>query len=70
MIECMQCIDKVKDIMLYYSAAVNKPLLVRNRALIELPADKIPVGKIHYNSSFNLFQKVIQKGNIYYFYTD
>jgi serine phosphatase RsbU (regulator of sigma subunit) len=61
---------KVIDNKLFYASAVNKPLLVRNQQLTDLSADKMPVGKSHYNNSFNLYEQEILKGDIYYFYTD
>jgi len=61
---------KIKENSLHYAAAVNKPILVRNNELIELAADKMPVGKSHFTNSFNLYEQPIQKGDIYYFYTD
>jgi ligand-binding sensor domain-containing protein/serine phosphatase RsbU (regulator of sigma subunit) len=53
-----------------YSAANNAPILVRNNSIIELAADKMPVGKGERNISFTLHTIDCQKGDVIYCYTD
>jgi serine phosphatase RsbU (regulator of sigma subunit) len=53
-----------------YAAAQNAPLLVRNKTLIHLPADKMPVGKGEKTADFTLHTIDVQKGDVLYLYTD
>ncbi len=53
-----------------YSAANNAPIVVRNKMAIELPKDKMPVGKGEKDDSFSLFEMELKKGDVLYLYTD
>ncbi len=53
-----------------YSSAYNKPVLIRNGNIIELAADKMPVGKGERVNPFNLYTLDCQKGDMLYFFTD
>ncbi|MBI3136304.1 MAG: tetratricopeptide repeat protein [Bacteroidetes bacterium] len=55
---------------LHYAAANNTPVLIRDGKIMELPADKMPVGYGEKKDSFNLHEIVLQKGDALYFYTD
>ncbi len=55
---------------IHYAAAHNKPLLITNNKLIELSADKMPVGKGEKKDSFSMHELELQKGDILYLYTD
>jgi serine phosphatase RsbU (regulator of sigma subunit)/Tfp pilus assembly protein PilF len=58
------------DNSIVYAAAHNAPIIVSGDKLIELPKDKIPVGKGEQNNEFNLFTINYQKGDVLYLYTD
>lgn len=66
---CILCIDKASG-KHSYSAAYNAPVLIRNNELVQLPADKMPVGKGIRNDSFTSHIIETQKGDVLYFYTD
>jgi tetratricopeptide (TPR) repeat protein len=53
-----------------YSAANNRPVLVKNAIAYELPADKMPVGKGLVESSFTLHTIECSKNDVLYLYTD
>jgi len=53
-----------------YAAAYNSPSLVRNKELIELGADRIPVGKGERSQGFRLFEIEMQKDDVLYICTD
>jgi serine phosphatase RsbU (regulator of sigma subunit) len=53
-----------------YSSANNSPVLVRENKIIELPKDKMPVGKGEKMESFNLYTIDLQKNDSLYLYTD
>jgi serine phosphatase RsbU (regulator of sigma subunit) len=53
-----------------YAGANNGPLLVRNNEYIELPKDKMPVGKGEKKESFTLHNIDLQKGDGLYLFTD
>lgn len=58
-------------IELSYAVAYSKPLIIRGDQVIELPGDKMPVGKSpKENESFTLHKVSLQKGDILYFFTD
>jgi serine phosphatase RsbU (regulator of sigma subunit) len=63
------CIDLSNNKM-SYAAAYNRPLLVRNKVLLELKADKMPVGKGEKEESFALFELDLQPKDSFYMYTD
>ncbi|MDP1744943.1 MAG: two-component regulator propeller domain-containing protein [Bacteroidota bacterium] len=53
-----------------YAAANNAPVILRDHLIINLPTDKMPIGKGEKNSSFTLHTIDTQKGDMLYFYTD
>src|ERR1019366_10692015 len=53
-----------------YAAANNAPVIVRNNSIINLPYDKMPVGKGEVDISFTLYTIDTEKGDLLYFYTD
>ncbi|MCE9538348.1 MAG: SpoIIE family protein phosphatase, partial [Bacteroidetes bacterium] len=53
-----------------YAAANNAPVILRNNLVIDLPTDKMPIGKGEKSSSFALHTIDTQKGDMLYFYTD
>ena len=53
-----------------YAAANNEPILVRNNEIIELPKDKMPVGKGEKTNPFTLHTIQLQKDDSLYLYTD
>ncbi|MGZ3866558.1 MAG: tetratricopeptide repeat protein [Bacteroidia bacterium] len=53
-----------------YAAANNEPILIRDNKIIELPKDKMPVGKGEKTDSFTLHQLELRKGDCLYLYTD
>jgi ligand-binding sensor domain-containing protein/serine phosphatase RsbU (regulator of sigma subunit) len=63
------CFDK-KYNEVTYAAANNRPILISNNAIINLPADKMPVGKGEKENSFSLNKIEPQKGDALYLFTD
>ncbi len=64
------CINK-KDKSITYSAAHNAPILIRDNKMMELPKDKMPVGKGEKMASFTLHEiKDLKKEDTIYLYTD
>ncbi|MBA2612522.1 MAG: tetratricopeptide repeat protein [Bacteroidetes bacterium] len=64
---CINTVDK----KLTYSAANNAPILISNNKMIELPKDKMPVGKGERDTSFTLYEiKDIKREDTLYLYTD
>lgn len=55
---------------LKYAAAHNKPVLIRNGAMMEMQADKMPVGQGEKTESFKTYTVQMQKGDCLYLYTD
>ncbi len=53
-----------------YAAANNAPVIVRDKAVIILPSDKMPIGKGEKETSFTLHTIDAQKDDLIYFYTD
>ncbi len=53
-----------------YAAANNAPVLIRNTEIIELPKDKMPVGKGERTESFSMHSIELKKGDSLYLYTD
>lgn len=62
-------IDK-KTNVIEYAAANNEPVLVRNKQIIELPKDKMPVGSGEDLNSFALYSFIPEPGDSLYLYTD
>ncbi len=63
------CFDKVSN-LITYAAANNEPILISNRQIIELPKDKMPVGKGEKTESFTLQTIEYKTGDVLYLYTD
>jgi serine phosphatase RsbU (regulator of sigma subunit) len=61
------CFSKEK---ITYAAANNEPILIRNNEIIELPKDRMPVGKGEKQDSFTLYQIEANSGDTLYLYTD
>ncbi|MES2566930.1 MAG: tetratricopeptide repeat protein [Bacteroidota bacterium] len=53
-----------------YAAANNSPLIVRNKELIHLKTNKMPVGEGIKTDSFDTFSLDYEKGDSLYLYTD
>ena len=53
-----------------FAAANNNPVLIRNKELITLEADKMPIGKGEKTDSFTLRTIEVQQGDLLYLYTD
>jgi serine phosphatase RsbU (regulator of sigma subunit) len=65
----LMCYHKANN-LITYASAYNKPLLVRNGIMQELPADKMPVGKGQKEDPFTLHSVPLQKGDMVYFCSD
>lgn len=63
------CIDKEKK-KLSFAAAHNAPILIRNNAVIEFEADKMPIGKGERTDSFKQQTVDVETGDVFYLYTD
>jgi serine phosphatase RsbU (regulator of sigma subunit) len=63
------CIDKEKG-RLAYSAAHNAPIVIKGNDIVQLEADKMPVGKGELKASFRSFNIDLKKGETLYLYTD
>ena len=55
---------------LTYAAANNEPVLIRDNKLLELPKDKMPVGKGEKTENFTSYSIELQHGDALYLYTD
>lgn len=53
-----------------YASSNNCPLLIRDKELIKLNADKMPVGKGYSSESFSLYDIELKTGDNLYFFTD
>jgi serine phosphatase RsbU (regulator of sigma subunit)/Flp pilus assembly protein TadD len=63
------CIDSISK-QITYSAANNKPVLIRDNQLIEQAYDRMPVGIGEKFEEFKLYTIDIKSGDILYLYTD
>ena len=63
------CINKAHNVI-EYAAANNEPILIRNNEIIELPKDKMPVGKGEKAASFTLHTVSLEPNDSLYLYTD
>lgn len=63
------CIDKSKN-SITYTAANNPPILIQNNSLVQLPCDRMPVGKGERKEDFKLYSVDINQGDTLYLYTD
>ncbi len=63
------CMD-MKTKQISYSAANNKPILIKHGETIEMPTDKMPVGAGERMEDFKLYRIDAQQGDMLYLYTD
>lgn len=63
------CFDK-SAATVSYAAAYNAPLIIRNNEIIELGADKMPVGAGQHSGSFHLHHPELKSGDMIYLFTD
>lgn len=56
--------------VIHYAAANNAPILIRKNEIIELPKDKMPVGKGEKEQSFTLQTIILENSDSLYLYTD
>ena len=63
---CMDLLTK----QITYSAANNKPILISNNVIQELPTDRMPVGVGERKEAFNLYTIDAKTGDTLYLYTD
>ena len=63
------CMD-LKTKKMTYSAAYNSPMILRNGGMIDLPADKMPIGIGIKKESFTLFEIDSEPNDILLIYTD
>jgi serine phosphatase RsbU (regulator of sigma subunit) len=63
------CIDKSTK-QITYAAANNEPIIISEQKIIELPKDKMPIGKGVKTESFTLYSINVNKGDALYLYTD
>lgn len=69
------CIDtsmsvRAESRTITYAAANNEPILLRNSEIIELPKDRMPVGKGEKTDNFLLHSIEMKEGDMLYLYTD
>lgn len=55
---------------LTYASANSHVILIRNNELTKLPKDKMHAGFSHKMDSFTLYESHIEKGDMFYFYSD
>lgn len=60
----------IKTRELTYAAANNEPILISNNQIMELPKDRMPVGKGENEKSFGIHTVKYQAGDTLYLYTD
>ncbi|MES2762828.1 MAG: SpoIIE family protein phosphatase [Bacteroidota bacterium] len=65
----LMCFD-MNTKVITYSAANNEPILISNNQIVELPKDKMPVGKGEKSDSFTLYSTTVNAGDTLYLYTD
>ncbi|MEO6303205.1 MAG: tetratricopeptide repeat protein [Bacteroidia bacterium] len=63
------CFNK-KNNTLTYSAANNTPIVIRENKILEMPFDKMPIGKGETNESFKNHSVKLETGDNLYLYTD
>lgn len=69
--DAILCRLDLKNMRLQYAAANNSFCLVRNKEIIMLKADKMPVGKSHDDGMLFTFNEIqLQKGDMIYTFTD
>lgn len=65
----LMCINRSTN-KITYAAANNAPIVIREGKALEMPKDKMPVGKGEKINSFTLFDLDMQTGDVLYLYTD
>lgn len=63
------CIDK-SNMTIQYAGANNPLYLIRNNELIEIKADKQPIGKYDYRTQFTAHHLSLEKGDCIYVFSD
>ena len=63
-------VERNGKVRLTYAASNNAPVIIRDNTIINLPADKMPIGKGEKNSSFTLHTIDTKKGDMLYFFSD
>lgn len=63
------CFDKQSQVA-SYAAANNSPILIRDKQIVELPNDKMPVGKGELEKNFTHFTLEYKPNDSLYLYTD
>lgn len=63
------CLDLAHRSVIY-SAAHNRPILIRNGEIVEHPADKMPIGMGVRSDTFTVHTIQVQPGDSLYLYTD
>lgn len=63
------CIDHQLQ-QISYASAHNAPILISSGQIVELPKDKMPIGKGEHQDGFNLYTLTASKGDMVYLYTD
>lgn len=53
-----------------YAAAHNAPVMIRKNTLIELEADKMPIGKSEHEKEFKHCEISLERGDMIYLFTD
>lgn len=61
---------KLEDQMLSYSGANNPLWIIRSGELIEIKADRQPIGKFDYSGKFTTHQFPLKKGDTLYLFSD
>ncbi|MBK7183073.1 MAG: SpoIIE family protein phosphatase [Bacteroidetes bacterium] len=60
----------IKPLKITYAAAHNNPVIIKNNELIQLPADKMPIGKGEKLDKFSLHTIEASNNDMIYFFTD
>jgi len=69
--DCILCSFNFEKNIMQYAAANNSLLVIRNKEVVILPADRMPVGKSPKdNQSFTLKNFTLQKNDLVYLITD
>ena len=61
---------RIKQNKISYASAFNKPLIIRNNEIINLPSDRMPVGKGEMMAPFTLHSPEVKEGDTLYLFTD
>ncbi len=63
------CIDQSNG-SITYAAANNAPVVIRDNKILEMPFDRMPIGKGEKTDSFNTYALDLSKGDVVYLYSD